>query len=469
MVRGDDDVYYSDLYDYGTSSVKTPLVINTQHVNAYKSYNYDDDYSNARFRYGEEPQIELEATPTHGKSNAAQSIFNICCSTAGAGVLGLPFATREGGWVSLLLLVFMAFMATYTGIILAKCMHRPNNKRLRSFGDIALEAFGRSGPIIVNLLQAVTLIGACALYLIIAGQNLNAMVPKLNMHVWVIIVGAALIPISWLKTMKEISIIAFIGLSSTILLAVVVIVYSIMDVSKPGYIHNNVTYDIFAWRTFPKAFSSFCFACGVHNLLPTVEENMKKPKQFPAVMTASMIIVTVLYLCVSTAGYLAYGTNTQGMILDNLPHGVGKLIAMIAITAHVILAYPLPLNPVCLMLENEVYKLDNKPRKVELPIRIISRTVLVLFTVVVAVLMPYFGDFMSLIGALGVSAAVYILPVLFHLILNRASVRWYEWIWAIFVLLVGLLGSGLGVYTSIASLVDDIKNNPINWHGFFSS
>lgn len=53
-------------------------------------------------------------------------------------------------------------------------------------------------------------------------------------------------------------------------------------------------------------------------ILP-IENKMKKPHHFNAVMYASMTVVTFIYVVIATLGYLTFGSNIREIITLNLP------------------------------------------------------------------------------------------------------------------------------------------------------
>ena len=53
-------------------------------------------------------------------------------------------------------------------------------------------------------------------------------------------------------------------------------------------------------------------------ILP-IENEMKHPQNFPAILYLGMIVVSVLYVSMGTIGYLKYGEMICGSITLNLP------------------------------------------------------------------------------------------------------------------------------------------------------
>jgi amino acid permease len=101
------------------------------------------------------------------------------------------------------------------------------------------------------------------------------------------------------------------------------------------------------------AFVSFAFSFAAHAILPTVYESMAKPKQFNVMLSITFGVVLCFYIPMSVVGYYAFGSNTLSPIYDNLcsdgamctySQQLGKWLAVLAITAHVMMSFPVIIN-----------------------------------------------------------------------------------------------------------------------------
>jgi len=177
------------------------------------------------------------------------------------------------------------------------------------------------------------------------------------------------------------------------------------------------------WGGLSNGFNIICFSFGVHAVIPAIEHEMEHPHRFAFVSNCAFTTITFIYLLVASAGYYGYGNACciQGNVLNDMDPTNGAVKAAFAfITAHVTLAYPLPLNPLCLNLEAAV-GIDKLAPRSELMWRILLRTCLVFSTVFVASVVPYFGDFLSLISALSVVATAFIFPPIFYYVLHTRA------------------------------------------------
>jgi hypothetical protein len=82
--------------------------------------------------------------------------------------LQLPYAINQSGWIGIPMLVVLAVMATYTAIVLIRCIDRVH---ATTYGDVGKAAMGMFGRIIVEIMIHLTLVGVATVYLILAGMS----------------------------------------------------------------------------------------------------------------------------------------------------------------------------------------------------------------------------------------------------------------------------------------------------------
>lgn len=104
--------------------------------------------------------------------------INVLC---GIGLLTTPYAIREGGWLSLILLAFFGVICCYTGILLKRCLE--SCPGLRTYPDIGQAAFGSAGRFFLSVsptLQWMLILSDCELQ------------PSLLFYVWSLNIEAKL-------------------------------------------------------------------------------------------------------------------------------------------------------------------------------------------------------------------------------------------------------------------------------------
>ena len=85
-----------------------------------------------------------DTTEISHKATNLESMFHIVCVIAGTGLLQIPYALAQSGWLGILLILLSAWMTTYSGELLADCLYQTTG-RLNGFPEIGLVAFGIYG------------------------------------------------------------------------------------------------------------------------------------------------------------------------------------------------------------------------------------------------------------------------------------------------------------------------------------
>jgi amino acid permease len=192
-----------------------------------------------------------------------------------------------------------------------------------------------------------------------------------------------------------------------------------------------------------------------------VEAGMKNPRNWNKVVAAGLSTCVALYLLIAVPGYYVYGDDTKSPIYSNLQDGPAKTASTIIITIHVLMASPILMTSFALDLE-KMFGISsfNHSRIVEHLLRFILRITMVIIIAVIAIFVPYFGDFMSLLGAFSNCALILIFPILFYLKLTGVRNKsWVELILCFFAVLLGLVGLIFGTISAIEALKADFQGS----------
>lgn len=147
-----------------------------------------------------------------GQSTVPQTIFNSVNVLIGIGLLSLPLAMKQAGWlIGLTFLLFAAFTTAYTAKILAKCLDV--DRSLVTYADLAYISFGYHARLVTSLLFCLELIGACVALVVLFADSLQALVPGLSILHWKFICGLMLIPLNFLP-LRLLSVTSILGILS---------------------------------------------------------------------------------------------------------------------------------------------------------------------------------------------------------------------------------------------------------------
>ncbi|CEG73004.1 hypothetical protein RMATCC62417_08470 [Rhizopus microsporus] len=387
--------------------------------------------------------------------------FNVVCVVAGTGALGLPYSLKQGGWIGLFILGLSWLFSTYSGVVLIRCLYHNGKTRLSSYQEVAEAAFGPIGGWLSFFFTAVTLIGVPVLYLLLAGQNLHNVCKgtsaELTFPIWVIICSVIVaIPFLFFRSMKEVGVLSAFGMLATVVVVLIVVVVALQDkVNYPNVEHHNVI-----WDQFPIALSSITFSFGGNPVYAHVEAGMKHPQNWNKVITAGLATCSGLYFLTAIPGYYVYGDSTSSPIYNNIPDGAAKLASIVIITVHVLMACPILMTSFALDLE-KLFGISsfNHSKLTEWFLRTVVRVTLMVIVAVIAIFVPYFGDFMSLLGAFSNCALILIFPILFYLKLTGfRNKSIFELFLCFLVVLLGIVGLIFGTRSAIEALKSDFQN-----------
>ncbi|KAF9019914.1 hypothetical protein BGZ52_002972 [Haplosporangium bisporale] len=405
------------------------------------------------------------ANAPQGKASNFQAYFNVVSVLAGAGTLGLPAALRDAGWVGLAILALACAMAIYANQKLIQCLYYDGKNRLREYPDVAAAAFGLPGRILVTFFYNSIALGGPVLYLILTGTNIHDLASSVGSTItlkqWIMIAAAVMtVPIIITKTMREVAALSIFGALATTVVVFVVVVASIVDsknfdtILKPDGSIGPVEHVAAIPRNLPISLATFAFSYGGNVIFPHVEESMKNKRAWNKIILWGILTVTALYFLCAATGYAVYGDGVLSPIYLNLPGGTTRTISTIIITLHVLLAIPLFLTTFNLQIERAL-KLEHRglSKRAEWGYRAIVRTLSMILVATIALFFPYFGQMMSLLGALSDGMLTFVFPVLFYLKLYGIhKVGKIELAVMILIVIIGIAGSAIGTVDAVKEL-----------------
>jgi solute carrier family 32 (vesicular inhibitory amino acid transporter) len=211
---------------------------------------------------------------------------------AGVGILSIPYALSQGGWLSLVIFITIAIICFYTGILLQRCID--SSSLVKTYPDIGELAFGQKGRIIVAMFLYLELYLVSIDFLILEGDNLEKLFPNANFHVaglkigsrqgFVLIFSLLVLPTTWLRSLNKLACIAVGGvLASFILIASVLRVGAFDGV---GFHEKGV---VVKWSGIPTAMSLYAFCFSGHAVFPMIYTGMRNKKIFPSVSKAEIL------------------------------------------------------------------------------------------------------------------------------------------------------------------------------------
>ncbi|TPX42496.1 hypothetical protein SeMB42_g05104 [Synchytrium endobioticum] len=474
----DTDASNVDLAGHQASMLSTPACNHGQDA----LYRYEDlDKQNLNGRNGDDFELELDdacgdaiASGAHPhKATPNEALYHLVCVIIGTGILALPYALRQSGWIGVLIILFSAAVNDSTGRMLVACLYSPagrpssSKRRLNSYAQVGQAAFGRRGKILVDVFYRCALGGITTMYIVLAGTNAASGLGMISARAWICVLAlVAMIPVIILRSLKEVAVVSLLATLVSIIVVVIIIAAAITQLIESPALPP---YNFISISGFPSALATVSFSFGGNFIYPDVEHSLADPSAFPSVLRKAMLVVCLVYIVIATMGYAAWGMAAQSPILANLPpDSFSTMVATASITLHVLLACPVLIST----LTTDIERSWTCPKWLSanggwssLKARIGLRMGLAVLIAGLAASIPYFTDWVEVMGAIANTALVFVFPVVFYYQLNGWGRRsWGEWCWISAILGVGITGGVLGGVNALVTLVWLLLGSRCNWY-----
>ena len=403
------------------------------------------------------PPPPTEDTPLIGGdkkplSSQAKTFANVFIAIVGAGVLGLPYTFMRTGWLLTLLMIFgVAALTQYCMMLLVHTRRRIESingfSKISSYGDLGFTVCGSFGRLIVDILIILAQAGFCVGYLIFIGNTLaNLFNSPTSMKTTMTLLSSKILGLNP-KSFYIWGCLPFqLGLNSISTLthlAPLSILADVVDLGAMGVVMIEEVVGLFHNRPVVKPFSGlsqFLYGLGVVvysfegiGMCLPLESEMKEKNKYGKVLVLTMAFIALLYGSFGALGYFAFGEETQDMITANLGPGLIGTLIKLGLCFNLFFTLPIMMNPVYEIVERRFWG-----GRYCLWLRWFS----VLVVTFVALLVPNFADFLSLVGS-GVCCALgFVLPSLFHYLVFKDEMGRAAW-WSDVTIFV--LGIVLGI------------------------
>ncbi|WVR08402.1 hypothetical protein IAU60_005457 [Kwoniella sp. DSM 27419] len=325
----------------------------------------------------------------------------------GLGVLGLPAVLAVLGYIpGIIVIVALAIIITWSDLVVGYFKLR--HPEVYTAADAAYIMWGRVGREIIGFaywLEVVAIAGASFLSISVA---FNTMTEHATCTVVWAVVGAVIVGgFASIQTLGKISWLGWVGLIS-ILASVITLMAAAGQTSRPSLAPPgdfDIITEVAASPSFVdgiNAVSIVVFAyAGTPNFFNIVGE-MKEPKHYTRAVVTAQAGVTVLYIIVGCVVYHFVGQYIASPALGSAGFTVKKVCYGLAlpglIVGGVLYAHTAAKYVFVRILRNSRHLSKNTPTHYIVWFAVVVFTVGIGFIIAEAI--PFFGDLLSLIGAL---------------------------------------------------------------------
>jgi amino acid permease len=380
----------------------------------------------------EEAEYDNDAGGGHGPSDGSAwgSVFNLCNSAIGAGILALPYAFHQAGVVmGMVCMIVMALMLAFTNKVLVWTNRL--NPEAKSYEKLVRAVFGHKTSILVTWSVILTTFGACTGFLVIIADILPPLVKlvvsdpewvssRIAVTIAVSVVG--ILPLASLKNFNSLRFSSTMAIVSVTFTVFVIMFRSARELPLSEEQKDQISYFNYGMGIFD-ALPLISFAFGCHMQMIPIYGELKdnhEPRRINAVILSTSSICVILYSITAVFGYIQFPKTVAGNILknysdDDILVNIARAMLCFVIVCH----YP-PSNYCCRAALDYLFVGNAKPST---PRRLIWTFLIWALAAITSFLVPKIDVVFGLIGATANSLIVFIFPALF--LIHCTTV--YDW------------------------------------------
>ncbi|EIE27286.1 hypothetical protein COCSUDRAFT_45803 [Coccomyxa subellipsoidea C-169] len=286
----------------------------------------------------------------------------------GIGLLSMPFAMKQGGWVGMGALAAATAVFCLSGKLIVRNFDKMPPNTSHTYPALGRLAMGKAGFYTVGSLAFAEFFGDSLIVLIVMWQELMAVLPDRGelalgppgrflvgflalteffggscimlvviwreflglVHPHGVILGmtpfyfsvvactVATAPLMFIPSFKKLSWLSMLGCISTVLVTITVLAAVGMDPFREKQpIQPPAGHSVARWGIF-ESMGIFAVSVSGHSSLPVLRNSMKQPQAFDKVINFAFTAMLIIYAIVAGLGYYYFGDAASTLITDDL-------------------------------------------------------------------------------------------------------------------------------------------------------
>ncbi|KAL5982876.1 hypothetical protein ACLOJK_016954 [Asimina triloba] len=262
------------------------------------------------------------------------SAFHNVCAMVGAGVLGLPLAMAQLGWIPGILALCISWVVTlYTLWQMVELHEDVPGKRFDRYHELGQHSFGqRLGFWIVFPQQAVVQVASDIVYMVTGGKSLKKFfdivspeVSSIRKTYFILVFACVQLILSQCPNFNSLTVISLLAAVMSMSYSMISFITCLVKGRHPGSHYGvraskpvDITFDVFsALGTIAFAYAGHSVVLEIQATMPTSEQKPSKIPMWRGVLVA-YVVVAVCYFSVALTGYWAFGNLVEDDVLISL-------------------------------------------------------------------------------------------------------------------------------------------------------
>ncbi|KAJ1891390.1 hypothetical protein LPJ66_006947 [Kickxella alabastrina] len=373
------------------------------------------DLSNTGAEDGFSEYEDMSATYAPTGESIAKVGFNVLNTIIGSGIVCLPYALHNAGFVfGLIMLGVIAALSQFSLYALVVAGKRTNTAHFSSLTQVAL---GQPGYHFLNYSMVIDMVGTVILYLMLVGDLVSALA---NIYLPVVVSRSSVIMVISLLFVLPMLFFRNTGpLAHLSIVSILCLPYIILAVAFRAPLYagkTSVDFSFFGPRILPAmgvlAFTYSSCHAAFPNYLGLKDRSVKS---WLRASSSASVGAGLISMAFAVAGFLAFGSKAEANILNNFPPSdnyinLGRLLFAVTL----ILTTPMAFYPIRDTV-TEMLRIDPERHGVSRVPESICTVVIFAACALAAAVFTDLGLAYELIGALSSSVVNFLLPSLIYI------------------------------------------------------
>ena len=386
----------------------------------------------------------------HGRLKTLSAAVMLTKVNWGIGMIAMPFYLHSAGLGGGLSFFVLSMILAADAAVLTHRLRQVWGES--TYVALMREAVGPKGQLVAVACVLVAGWGSAVAWTKFIGDNLARFLPfHLPSQGYIALVSLPLLCCAWVDEIRILERFSYVGLIAGQLFVILLLILVAPHWADwPAYVSSQ---PFIRWESFPVAMGLAVFCNeGLVVMSPEVSANMSHPEHFGISVVVAVIYFSLNYLLMSLCGdflysFLAHDEVAQEVTLSKAFYVTPAHQAMVlCYVLQLLLTFPSSLFVMFRNAEQLSCPAALRPLRLN---RRAWRLALILSFAGVAMVLPRFGDFLAVFGAVGNSLCIYILP-------HWAFVKdggWRSWSSLLVMLVFGLCCGGLAAVVSLQELL----------------
>jgi len=276
------------------------------------------------------------------KSTIPGAVFNFLNSIVGAGIIGIPYAISESGFVTGIALLFLVSLITVYSVNQLILLARLSDTN--SYESLVGTALHKPGSIAIRFFMFELAFGAMTIYFSIVGDVLPNVFGFGNRTTSLLLITVFLLPICLREEIDDLWITSALSITFELLMVTIIIVCFVFNVGMTSNAGNPIEY---GWLLEPSLFKglaiiNFAFVCQHNSFLIYHSLENNTAERWSRVANWSVWLALGFCVILGLAGFIQFGNQSNANLLLNYDEDSKLLkVAQFSLCITLLLTFPI--------------------------------------------------------------------------------------------------------------------------------